>query len=150
MIDMARVASTISAALLIASVGAACQGDEPAEPRCVVEYSRETLANREFAFDGTIVSFDVHAPLPPDPEDLGSEHKDYATFQVHEWFTGGTGPTVRIALDDFETPMKTGLPTSEGRERLLVSGDDQTAWLCGFTRRYSQRDARIWVEAFTQ
>lgn len=143
-----RLAGTITLVVLVTTGAVACTDETPAEPQCVVDYSLETLTDRDFAFDGTIVHRTVHAPLPPDPGQLGSEHKDYATFDVHEWFTGGSQPEVRIALDAFDTVMRTGLPTDEVGQRLLVSGDDGTAWLCGFTRRYTQRAADTWRKTF--
>ena len=104
----------------------------PALGSCVEIYDLQTLANRETAFDGTVVSVDG----------------DRVTFTVNEWFRGGSGD--EVTRDGAST---LGGLTSAGPSlalepgtRLLVAGDDTFAWSCGFTQPYDEDVARQWHE----
>ncbi len=78
--------------------------------RCVSEYSAETLKERAFAFDGTVVGVGSESdPRAPD-EDVVTGH---VQFEVHEWFAGGTGEAVTVWMQR---------PVEEG-DRLLVAGE---------------------------
>jgi hypothetical protein len=111
--------------------------------RCVSEYSAETLKERAFAFDGTVVGVGSESdPRAPD-EDVVTGH---VQFEVHEWFAGGTGEAVTVWMQR---------PVEEG-DRLLVAGeprwggaplDDAIAWECGFTDGYSDSRSEEWSAA---
>ncbi|MBB5789247.1 hypothetical protein [Jiangella mangrovi] len=107
---------------------------------CAFAYSRETLAERAFAFDGTVT-------------DIGAGS---VTFDVHEWFRGGEEPAVTVAMADgaalADETSEWG-PVYEVGTRLLVSGeprwgggplDDPIVWTCGFTRYYDGTTAAFW------
>ena len=127
---------------------------------CVETYDEEGPPRRAFAFDGTIVTIasalqegaegNEGAPESPAP----TEALPQVTFEVHEWFRGGTGSEVTIAMWAPE-PASDGRPASYSvGTRLLVSGeprwggqalDDAIAWGCGFTRYYEPQTAATWA-----
>lgn len=101
---------------------------------CVEVYDLQTLARRELAFDGTVVSTDG----------------DQVTFTVQRWFRGGDGAEVTLG-----GAAALGGTTSAGAEvglapgtRLLVAGDGGFAWSCGFTQPYDPAVAQQWADAF--
>lgn len=104
---------------------------------CVETYSLETLAERDYAFDGTITSI----------EPVAADEGDKITFDVEAWFHGGDEATA-------ERKGTAGGMTSAGGEvrkvgdRLLVAGDDDFVWDCGFTQPYSASVAADWRTAF--
>jgi hypothetical protein len=115
---------------------------------CVASFSLETLALRSWAFSGTVTSVESVA-------DSRLGDVPAATFDVDDWYRGGSQPdvTVELALgneSELAGPIEPG-------DRLLVSGeprwggeplDDPVAWPCGFTRRWSVEDAATWGLAF--
>lgn len=124
---------------------------------CAFEYSPSTLADRAFAFDGTAVS------VGPARTERPGRRVGYVgtTFEVHEWFAGGSGTTVTIdmappgdARSDEDSEYAPGYVLGD---RLLVSGehrwggatmDDALAWTCGFTRYHDEATADLWRAAF--
>lgn len=120
---------------------------------CVETYGLPALAQRAFAFDGTVAS------IVGDPRALargGLPGYVFVTFSVHEWFRGGSGTTVTVDL--FGPAVNVGHETSyRAGTRLLVSGEprygggplrDPIGWGCGFTRYYDQATATAWGQAF--
>jgi hypothetical protein len=94
-------------------------------------YSLETLANRAFAFDGTVEA--IEGTL--------------VTFRVNEWYRGGEGDTVTLdggTLLGITAGSDTAL---EPGGRYLVAGDETFAWGCGFTQPYDAEVAGEWAEA---
>jgi len=123
----------------VASSGSGSPGQEPVEGvspggslgMCVELYSLETLANRQFGFDGTVESI----------------NGTMVTFRVGEWFRGDGGETVTLEAGsllaltpDNDSPLEVGA-------RYLVSGDETFAWGCGFTQPYDAGVAGEWAEA---
>lgn len=121
---------------------------------CVEQYAPDAIADRSFAFDGTVLSIGPSASDRGDAADLDTSG---VTFEVNEWFAGGDSDTVVV---DMQSP--TGLSSaSEGYSygvgsRLLVSGeprwggaplDAPIAWSCGFSRYYDAATAGAWREA---
>lgn len=102
---------------------------------CVETYSPEALANREFAFDGTIESIDG----------------DDVTFTVNEAFAGdgAAGGTVTLGAPGMSGTSITsaGGPTLTIGDRYLVAGDGGFVWACGFTQPYDAAVAAEWAEA---
>lgn len=100
---------------------------------CIETYSLAALADREFAFDGTVTDIDG----------------DEATFAVAEVFAGDVGVSVTLTA----TGMTDAAITSAGDttltvgQRYLVAGDDEFAWSCGFTQPYDAAVAMQWTEA---
>jgi hypothetical protein len=114
--------------------------------RCVEQFSVETLAQRDFAFEGTI----IEVTPPEDPEAAGPAAAAEVVFQVHRWYQGGSGDT--ITLKTYELPgvissVEGSLDLSVG-SRLLASGDDVYLWSCGFSMPYSEAGAQLYEEAF--
>ncbi len=123
---------------------------------CVEEYSSPTLKDRAFAFDGTAIAIGPSISDKPGARLTTSG----VTFQVNEWFKGGSGDTVTVdmwgfgaASEEYGWPRK----VPEGT-RLLVSGeprwggsplDQAIAWPCGFTRYYDPQTADQWRAAFS-
>ncbi len=94
-------------------------------------YSVEELANRDFAFDGTVTAVDG----------------DQVTFTVNEVFIGELPGSVTLtAPDTSQTSLEGGTELVPG-ERYLVSGDDGIVWGCGFTQPYSDTLAAEWATA---
>ncbi len=102
---------------------------------CVETYSPEALANREFAFDGTIESIDG----------------DDVTFRVNEAFAGdgAAGGTLTLSAPGMSGRSITsaGGPTLTIGDRYLVAGDGGFVWACGFTQPYDAAVAAEWAEA---
>jgi hypothetical protein len=118
-------------------------GGEVIGASCVSTYSPATLAERSFAFDGTVREAAV---VPAETE--GDLEVTLAEFEVHAWYAGGDGETVTVQM---QRPVVVG-------ERLLVAGeprwggaplDDAIAWECGFTSAYTAERADEWAEAVT-
>lgn len=123
---------------------AATNASEAAGGSCVGTMTEQTLANRAFAFDGTVQHVSVPGTAAAD-----DDVPDYpvAQFQVHEWFVGGSEGTVSVKM---QRQVSAG-------DRLLVSGqplfggeplDDPVAWECGFTAEHSPSTERIWRSAW--
>lgn len=121
---------------------------------CVESYSPKAVAQRSFAFDGTVTNV---GPGTTNREGEGQLRLSAVTFEVHEWFAGGTGATVTV---DMMPPVEDGLMAEAGQSygvgtRLLVSGEprwggsdplaDAIAWdMCGFTRYWDEQTAQAW------
>jgi hypothetical protein len=128
---------------------------------CVNTYSPRTVADRAFAFDGTVVRIGPGATVGP----AGGEIRYAAvTFRVNEWFRGGTSPEVTADMTppstsgrDVDTRSDEQGLTSYGiGSRLLVSGEprwggpalkDAVVFGCGFTRYYDKQTASAWRQA---
>jgi hypothetical protein len=100
---------------------------------CVESYSLATLADRAFAFDGTVSA-------------IAGEK---VTFTVNAPYRGVAGTTVTL-----EAPGMTGTaitsadgPTFAIGERYLVAGDASFAWGCGFTQPWDAAVAADWGRA---
>jgi hypothetical protein len=100
---------------------------------CVETYSAETLANRDFAFDGSVTAISG----------------DSVTFAVTEVFRGNLGDTVTLEAAGLTGTSITsaGGPSLAEGQRYLVAGDDRFVWACGFTQPYDQSVAAEWAEA---
>lgn len=113
---------------------------------CAEQFSVETLARRDFAFDGTIT--EVIPPQDPEAEEGAAAAE--VVFEVHRWYKGGGADTV--SLRTYELPgvissIEGGLDLSVG-SRLLASGDDVFLWSCGFSMPYSEANAQLFEQAF--
>jgi hypothetical protein len=100
---------------------------------CVETYTAGTLANRDFAFDGTVIAIDG----------------DSATFAVTEVFRGDVTDPVTLdapGMTGAGTTTSGGLLLEEG-QRYLVAGDDRFVWSCGFTQPHTELVAAEWEEA---
>lgn len=107
--------------------------DPPQIGLCVEAYSLQTLGNRTFAFDGTVVAIDG----------------DTVTFRVEEAFKGLDRAEVSLTA----TGMTGGAITPGGGlslvpdQRYLVAGEATFAWGCGFTQPYEPAVAAEWAKA---
>lgn len=110
---------------------------------CVEVYSPETLPNREFAFDGTVTSIERFESA--DGSEVGGP--DRVTFDVHAWYKGGEGATTTVQAYSWAQPTSLGEVGGDVGDRLLVSGDDDFAWSCGFTQDHSDSLAAEWEAA---
>lgn len=101
--------------------------------QCVEPYSPAALANRGFAFDGTVTAIDG----------------DRVTFAVNEAFKGVDGASVTVTAAGMTGTAITsaGGPTLEQGKRYLVAGDDLIAWACGYTQLYDAAVAAEWAAA---
>jgi hypothetical protein len=115
----------------------------PGQGRCVEGFTPKTLAEREIAFDGTVVA--------TGPGEYNGNRLTEVTFEVNRWFKGGDRPLVTLMT--YSTPgavtsVGGGLPLEKG-SRLLVSGDGGFIWECGgFSQPYSEAGARLFAQAF--
>ncbi len=100
---------------------------------CIEQYSSRTLAERSFAFDGTVTR-------------IGG---DEVTFQVRHWFKGAARDTVTLTATGMTGTAitSTGGPNLSVGGRFLVAGEDHFAWACGFTQPYDPAVAAQWSEA---
>jgi hypothetical protein len=101
---------------------------------CVERYSAETLPTRGYAFEGVVAAVDP--PANPEGKDPGGATTT-VDFDVRRWFWGGTED--RASLRTYATPPVSteALDTSIGAH-LLVSGDEDFLWSCGFTKPFSE------------
>ena len=113
---------------------------------CVEQFSVENLAGSSWAFDGTIAEVVPPKDLESDkPEDIQTT----VTFDVSHWYTGASGQTV--TLKTYNTPGTVGQeggPDPSIGARLLVSGEDVYIWGCGFTKPYTEDNAKLFERAF--
>lgn len=126
---------------------------------CAYQYNAQTLAQRNFAFDGTVRA--IH-------ETRKANARYYAVdFDVHRWFVGGSGSSYTTGFSSPDNGMDVSVPNEalEGEEvgpsygigtRFLVGGEHDYAknktfvWSCGFTRYWTAQDAAVWDRAFSQ
>jgi hypothetical protein len=101
--------------------------------RCVEQYSPSTLHNRSWAFEGVIT--DVEGPAGPPGEDPG-QGTSRVTFEVHRWFWGGSGE--QISLRTYASPSSVGDVGDSVGAHLLVSGEEDFLWSCGFTKPFTE------------
>jgi hypothetical protein len=99
-------------------------------------FTMEDLQARDFAFDGTVTAID------------GTR----ATFTVNDGFWGvEDGASVNLAADlmvgEPEVVALEGGPLLIVGDRYLVSGDEDIAWTCGYTREYDAATAAEWAAA---
>lgn len=129
------IAAVAAVAVLINGGGSPAPSQEPGPNigSCVETYSAETLANRDFAFDGTVTAVDG----------------DSATFAVNEAFRGDLGDSITLEATGMTGTSVTsaGGPSLAQGQRYLVAGDDQFVWACGFTQPYDEAVAAEWGEA---
>ena len=100
---------------------------------CVEFYDLTTLTHREMAFDGTVQAVE------------GNQ----VTFNVGEWFKGGSGATVTLDGNGLTGGAITsaGGPTLSVGQRFHVAGDGGFVWSCGYTQAYSADLATAWRSA---
>ena len=110
------------------------------EVECVERYSLDNLKKRGYAFDGVVRTI-VKAQ---------HERDVYAVaFDVKEWFKGGSGTTAtRRSATFMSFTSAGGTPHHEG-DRLLVTGEEDQIWDCGFTQPYNATVARQWRTTFS-
>jgi hypothetical protein len=94
---------------------------------CVEPYSPRALQERSYAFEGAIT--DVQAPANPDSPDPTTTT---VTFDVDRWFWGGTG--AQASRRTYAMASSAGEIEDSIGARLLVSGDEDFLWACGFTQ----------------
>lgn len=106
---------------------------------CAFEFSVETLAERQFAFEGTVA--EIREPAAMDaPYEI--------VFQVAQWFNGGDASTTSVRTYDVSgTSLAGDLGLAVG-DRVLASGDEDFLWGCGFSMPYSDSNAALFAEAF--
>ena len=96
---------------------------------CVEQYSVETLAERGYAFEGLIT--DVAGPSDPASPDA-ADQTTTVTFEVVRWFWGGSGPSAERRT--YSLASSAGELEASIGARLLVAGDEDFIWSCGFTQ----------------
>jgi hypothetical protein len=101
---------------------------------CVEQYSAETLSTRDYAFEGVVAAVDP--PTNPEGTDPGGATTT-VVFDVRRWFWGGTGD--RASLKTYAAPpVSTEAPDASIGAHLLVAGDEDFLWSCGFTKPFGQ------------
>lgn len=133
LIAATAAAAVIAIVLAVSGRDAGPKGDASwitaTQGMCVEQYSIGTLANRSFAFEGVIS--DVQGPADPESPDPASATTN-VTFDVVRWFWGGTG--AETSRRTYAVASSVGeLDASVGAE-LLVAGDEDFMWACGFTQ----------------
>jgi hypothetical protein len=96
---------------------------------CVEQYSVGTLAERGYAFEGVIT--DVAGPSDPSSPDP-ADPTTTVTFEVVRWFWGGSGPSAERRT--YSLASSAGELDASIGARLLVAGDEDFIWSCGFTQ----------------
>ncbi|MGZ5291620.1 MAG: hypothetical protein ACXWEH_04755 [Actinomycetota bacterium] len=106
---------------------------------CAFEFGVETLAERSFAFDGTVVEI-------RDPEAMDAPYD--VDFEVSRWFHGGDGATVTVRTYDVSGTSLAGDLGLAAGDRVLAAGDDDFLWGCGFSMPYSPDAEALFEQAF--
>lgn len=133
----AAVAGVAIAVLALNNGGAPAPTDDPGIGpgigSCVEQYSPEALANRDFAFDGSVTAITG----------------DQVTFDVTETFVGQVPDEVTLTASGMTGTSVTsaGGPNLSVDDRYLVAGDGEFAWACGFTQPYDDAIAAEWADA---
>jgi hypothetical protein len=96
---------------------------------CVERYSVDALASRGYAFEGVIT--DVAGPADPGSPDP-ADQTTTLTFDVVRWFWGGSGPSA--VRRTYSLASSAGELEGSIGARLLVAGDEDFVWSCGFTQ----------------
>lgn len=128
-------------------------GGSSSSASCVEGYSPAAVAERSFAFDGTVTAIGpARSNRPGVAQPLAG-----VTFRVNQWFRGGSDRTVTVDMNAPQPPNSwsdSSMPAYEVGTRLLVSGeprwggaplDAAIAWGCGFTRSYDPQTAADWA-----
>lgn len=165
---MRRPTNLMPVLVSVVVLGGACARESDREPTresadgdpvsvahsCVQTYTPQTLVERSFAFDGTVVSIDVRTDsrLP-----AGEDKVPWVTFDVGQWFRGGSSPRISVWIDSLNIETSAGDIQAESGARLLVAGEprwggdpleDPLAWACGFTQPWTAEAAAEWEAAF--
>jgi hypothetical protein len=115
---------------------------------CAFEYTDETLAERSWAFDGTLIAMSSGTD-----SQLGVVPT--ATFAVNHWYRGGVDDEVTIEYEP--GGVSELVPSADAGTRLLVTGeprwggaplDDAVAWGCGFSQAWTSSAAERWSTVF--
>jgi predicted small secreted protein len=124
---------------------------------CAESYSPARVAERAFAFDGTITTIGPGRTRKRPATGVSSRRA--VTFHVNVWFTGGTDDTAVVDMTQptlLPSQQERMLPTYAVGTRLLVTGEpdspgptmhEAVAWGCGFTHYYSPDTASQWAKA---
>jgi hypothetical protein len=104
---------------------------------CVDQYTLESLSNRDYAFDGVVAEITQGA---------GETAEDVVVFDVSRWYKGGSGSRATRRAYGFAAVTSAGGEPHAVGERLLVAGDDDYVWECGFTQPYDADVAADWDE----
>jgi hypothetical protein len=95
----------------------------PAGASCVEQYSPDTLRNRAFAFDGTVVSIELRSDSKLQLEGEEDPRIPWVTFSVHRWDRGGSGDEVGVWVENLNIETSAGTIRGEPGTRLLVAGE---------------------------
>ena len=118
----------------VASGASATVAPDSREPggaaSCAFPYDLATLAERSWAFDGTVVAI------------VGNQ----VEFDVVTWYRGSAAPSVTLTVFGGSGTGVTSEygPLLEVGGRYLVSGEEHWLWGCGFTRPYDEATATLW------
>jgi hypothetical protein len=104
---------------------------------CVERYSPRTLQGRSWAFEGVITAVDE--PVGPDATDPGGSTTT-VTFDVVRWFWGGSEEVA--SLRTYTSPSSAGEVERSLGARLLLAGEEDFLWQCGFTRPFTEERLR--------
>jgi hypothetical protein len=107
---------------------------------CVEQYSLQALKNRDYAFDGAVAEINQGA---------GETAEDVVVFDVTRWYKGGSGSRATRRAYGFAAVTSAGGEPHAIGERLLVAGDDDYIWECGFTQPYDAEVAAEWERALS-
>ncbi len=122
----------------------------PVSASCAQRYAVDAIAERDFAFDGTVTS------IGSEPNATGYVR---VRFEVHRLWAGERSETRSVwMLPPRGTTSVSALEDSSYDEgsRLLVSGEYDSprsgpktalAWSCGFSRLYDEATAATWAAA---
>lgn len=78
---------------------------------------------------------DVEGPSDRAGEDLG-QGTSTVTLDVDHWFWGGSGK--EISLRTYASPSSVGDVDDSVGAHLLVSGEEDFLWSCGFTKPFTE------------
>lgn len=120
---------------------------------CVETYSRETLPNRQYAFDGEVTEvteINNPEPVPASPDETSTyEGEAKITFRVNRWYKGGSGASVTLKSSVSPGAVSSvDFPAMKKGSRYLVAGDEDFIGVCGFTRSYTESEAEVWASTF--
>ncbi|MGI8616485.1 MAG: hypothetical protein ACR2L4_06865 [Actinomycetota bacterium] len=100
---------------------------------CLEQYGPQTLQARSWAFEGVITAID--GPLDASADDPGGSPTS-VTLEVVRWFWGGSEE--EVSLRTYTSPSSAAEVEKSLGARLLLAGEEDFLWACGFTRPYAQ------------
>jgi len=119
---------------------------------CAEQYGAQTLAKKQFAFDGELVGIKPSSGEHEEGHERDGTDAEFGTltFEVKQWFKGGDSERIELKSSvPVDAVSSVDSPVLEKGSRYLVSGEDGFMHSCGFSRAWSEDAAAEWKATFS-